>query len=185
MIKAGTPGPWPATGGVGRLVILDGYNVIHRHPRLRQTLGQSLAQARQALAVRLAGWRANRRDIACLMIVFDGNPDAAPLGREADSAPGGVQLLYTGRGEKADERIVAIVREWSRRYRCSVITDDREVAGRAKALGAEILPVRDFFPDTQTKSRRGGNAEDPDLTDKPDPAACREIDAYMRRAFNI
>src|SRR5690349_8846928 len=85
-----------------RLVILDGYNLILRSPRLRPGPGRTLRESR-AMLVNLLAWMMGGNEVRFL-IVFDGAEEAGP-----DEASGRVQVRFSRPPEKADDVIRKIV----------------------------------------------------------------------------
>ncbi len=65
------------------------------------------------------------------------------MGRENQSVTGGVKVIYSGIGEKADSVIKRIIsaerREWI------VVTSDRDIADHAWASGSIPVPSDDFL----------------------------------------
>ncbi len=76
------------------------------------------------------------------MVVFDGWKGGSNL--ETSSIMGGVKVVYSRLGEKADSVIKRIVsserREWI------VVSSDREVAAHAWATGSVPIPSEEFLP---------------------------------------
>jgi predicted RNA-binding protein with PIN domain len=67
----------------------------------------------------------------------------APPGLDTGSELG-VSVRYC-RGREADAEILEIVRASAAPGQITVVTNDREVAGKASQLGARALGVREFF----------------------------------------
>ncbi len=76
------------------------------------------------------------------MVVFDGWKGGGSV--EHSSMRGGVKVIYSRLGEKADSVIRRIFsaerREWI------VVSSDREIAGHAWAAGSIPVPSEQFFP---------------------------------------
>ena len=76
-----------------------------------------------------------------LTVVFDGWRTGP--GRETRSVTGGVRVIYSGIGEKADEVIKRIIasekREWI------VVTSDREIADQAWSCGSTPVLAEKFL----------------------------------------
>ena len=161
-------------------VIVDGYNVIRRTPALNALFHKQLAQSRDALAARCAAWRQARRDVAEVLIVFDGRAAVADL----LSTPGGagVRAIFTPRSETADQRIAELVRESGAARQLIVVSDDAEVVRQARACGAQVLAVREFL--TPPRTRPGGpgaGASD----DKVPTQEEGQINAWRRRELGL
>src|SRR5437773_12341870 len=85
-----------------RLIIVDGYNLILRSPRLKPGEGRTLREAREKL-VSLLAWMMGGNDTR-FIVVFDGTD--VP-GR--DESSGRVQVVYSRPPEKADDVIRHLV----------------------------------------------------------------------------
>jgi predicted RNA-binding protein with PIN domain len=143
-------------------LILDGYNVIHAVPQLAQAMARSLEAGREALLRVCQEYRAKRKDVARLYVVFDGDEAKAPWVREDRS---GVTVLFTRRKEEADDRILRLINSPGSRGEVAVVTNDGGVANSARVLGARVMSVRTFMaqaaPADARGARRCGEAQKP------------------------
>lgn len=77
-----------------------------------------------------------------IVVVFDGWKAGGAT--ESSSVRGGVRIIYSRLGEKADSVIKRVVsterREWI------VVSSDREIASHAWSLGSTPLPSEEFVP---------------------------------------
>ena len=142
-------------GGVeARLVIVDGYNLILRSPRLKPGAGRTLRESRDKL-VNLLSWMMGAND-SRFVVVFDG---AEAAGR--DEASGRVQVLYSRPPEKADDVIRRMVeKRVGGDEHITVVTADIEVARHARAMGADIA-ISDLFLASVLGPRAPGADEKP------------------------
>ncbi len=121
-----------------RLIVIDGYNLIHRTPQLKPGEGRTLRESREKL-LNLLSWMMGSEHVRHL-VVFDG---AEGGGR--DERSGSVEIRWSRPPEKADDVIRRIVEEQvSRVDRVTVVTADLEVARHARAMGADIA-LSDLF----------------------------------------
>jgi len=121
-----------------RLIIVDGYNLIHRSAALRPGPKRSLRQAREKL-VNLLSWAMGSGD-ATFIVVFDGAEGGAAAERQ-----GRVEVRYSRPPKSADEVIRELVEEQMKRIeRITVVTADLEVARHARAMGADVS-LSDLF----------------------------------------
>ncbi len=141
--------------GMKRIMVLDGYNIIHRLPTLEGHLNRSLQSARTALVGYCTRWLAERKDVHMFYVVFDGNSETA--GWSADGAAG-VRAVFSEKGETADERILAIVRAQDRKQRYTVVSDDRYVRDNARSCSSEVLSAQEFYEILTMKKRRSAAA---------------------------
>jgi predicted RNA-binding protein with PIN domain len=115
-----------------RRLVVDGMNVIGSRP-------DGWWRDRDGAVGRLHGRLASvsRDDDEAITLVLDGRPlDDLPEG-EHD----GVEVRYARRRGRnaADDRIVELVREASEPGALTVVTSDRELADRVRALGADVI----------------------------------------------
>ena len=121
-----------------KLVIVDGYNVLLRSPRLRPGANRTLRESRDML-VNLLAWMMGANN-ARFLVVFDGTQEG---GR--DEPTGRVQVMFSRPPEKADDVIRRLVEKYTGGDEdVSVVTSDIEVARHARANGAEIS-LADLF----------------------------------------
>jgi predicted RNA-binding protein with PIN domain len=121
-----------------RLIIVDGYNVIHRSAALRPGPERTLRQAREKL-VNLLSWAVGSGD-AQFVVVFDGAE-----GVSAEARQGRVEVRFSRPPKTADHLIRELVEERMRRIeRITVVTGDLEVARHARAMGADVS-LTDLF----------------------------------------
>jgi predicted RNA-binding protein with PIN domain len=121
-----------------RLIIIDGYNLIHRTPQLRPGEGRTLRESREKL-VNLLSWIMGGEHVRHL-VVFDGSDAGGP-----DEKSDAIEVRYSRPPDKADDLIRRIVEEKVGRVdRVTVVTADLEVARHARAMGADIA-LSDLF----------------------------------------
>lgn len=121
-----------------RLIVFDGYNIVHRSPQLKPGPGRTLRASREKL-VNLLSWMMGS-DATRFLVVWDG---AEGGGR--DERSGRVEVRFSRPPEKADDLIRRIVEtEVERVDRVTVVTADIEVARHARAMGADVS-ISDLF----------------------------------------
>ena len=119
-------------------IIVDGYNLIRQSDVLRGHERQSLESGRKALIRGLAQYKRLRGHR--ITVVFDGWEGGSPL-EERDLA-GGVAIIYSRLGEKADEVIKRLVAAGSEEI--LVVTSDREIATFAARRGKSSIASPEF-----------------------------------------
>jgi uncharacterized protein len=119
-------------------IIVDGYNLIRQSDLLRLHERQGLEAGRKALIYLLAGYRKTRGHR--ITVVFDGWLGGPPL--EERDREAGIEIIYSRRGEKADEVIKRLARQ--RTDETIVVTADRPVMDAAIRAGATAIPSREF-----------------------------------------
>lgn len=117
-----------------RYIIVDGYNVIRADPRLQSLEQVSLEHAREVLVQTLGSSPklANDRVIA----VFDGR-----FGRRQHvhmQRRGRVEVMYSARGQTADDLIVAQARALAGGGRVVVVSNDAELREQCLAVGCTV-----------------------------------------------
>jgi len=120
-----------------KLLLIDGYNVIHRIPELKQGLSVSLENSRQKLALMISGWKHGHPGTECV-IVFDGEHQISggPNQRLA-----GIPCRFTRTSHGADAEIIRIVREHrGDKSEIAVVSDDNSIRNSCRAHGAAVQP---------------------------------------------
>ncbi len=124
-----------------KILIIDGYNVIHQVPALRELLGSGLERARATLLAQCRAWRLRHGGIKEFIVVFDGDPSVlAPAGTQP-----GVKVVFSRDRHGADGLIRDLVRDAGHPADCTVVTDDREILSAVRRQGAESMPPAGFF----------------------------------------
>ncbi len=120
-------------------LIIDGYNLIRQVPDLQRLDARDLEAGRTALLARLAGYL-RRGAVQQITVVFDGwHGGGLTEGRDRFQ---GLAIIYSRRGEKADEVIKRLLlRE---RGRAVVVSSDREIQDCAREAGAAWVGAPQF-----------------------------------------
>ena len=111
-------------------LIIDGYNVIRQSLELQLLDARELEAGRAALLARLAAYREHHRHK--ITVVFDGWLGGAL--KESRDRHQGMLIIYSRRGEKADEVIKRLLA--ADKQRAVVVTSDREIQTWAQRVGA-------------------------------------------------
>lgn len=119
-------------------IIVDGYNLIRYSDIFRHSERKSLEEGRNALLRSLAAYRKIRGHR--VTVVFDGWKGGSPS-EERDLA-GGVEVIYSRLGEKADEVIKRLLAEGGEES--LVVTSDREIAVFATRRGKTAISAAAF-----------------------------------------
>ena len=132
--------------------ILDGYNVIHAVPELARQMDRSLQSAREALVRFCQEARGRRGEAGQFYVVFDGRDADAP--GTFEQPHGRVTVRFTQKPEEADARILRVIEALRGRGQCVVVSNDNEVANNARAFGACIISVQEFYTQARPTSTR-------------------------------
>jgi hypothetical protein len=119
-------------------ILIDGYNLIRQSGPLIDFEAISLEEGRNGLIRLLAAYRKVKGHT--ITVVFDGwESDNIGSSREKMI---GIDIIYSGRGVKADDLIKKMVDE--RRDKVIVVTSDREIETHALKRGAVVIPSAEF-----------------------------------------
>ena len=164
----------------GQTVIVDGYNVIHQSSRLRPLLDRNLESARNGLIVQCSAWLSGKRHVRELVIVFDGDSAAAPYSSPPVSH---VKVLYSRTGEKADDRILSLLKACPEAGECVIVSEDNDITQPAKQLGACVLSAREFL-ESPPRHQKQGQVSD-DAKTGLSPADVKSLNDDLRREWGI
>lgn len=157
-----------------RLIVLDGYNIVHRSPQLKPGPGRSLREAREKL-VNLLSWMMGS-EAARFVVVWDG---AEGGGR--DERSGRIEVRFSRPPEKADDLIRRIVEtEIERVDRVTVVTADLEVARHARAMGADVSISDLFLASALGAGGPGGEEGGAAEPEKPASLSKAEVEAWAQ-----
>ena len=162
------------------ILLVDGYNVVHRVPELEKSLDGGLQNARNRLALQVSNWGRAHPGVECV-IVFDGEYQGAG-GREERIA--GIRCIFSMRAHGGDAELIRFVRDHKgRKSDITVVSDDNNVGNNCRAHGAVVRPSG-FIMGAQAQSPRRGDkaaAEGKGL-DRKEAAA---IDEELKKKFGI
>lgn len=159
--------------------IIDGHNLIGVLPDI--SLSQPDDEAR--LIEQLLSYRA--RGAGEMIVFFDSNPlsandHARGAGRAIPNRPG-LEVHYAARGKTADDSIVDFLRASRQPGQYAVVTNDLELIGRVRSLGASILRANEFSAQMARHAPAGkakGKANQAEDAAAPDPRAPAFADLY-------
>jgi predicted RNA-binding protein with PIN domain len=119
-------------------LIVDGYNLIRQSDRLQLLDAMDLQTGREALLEMLAHYR--RRSHHQITVVFDGW-QRGDL-KESRDRYQGLLIIYSRRGERADEVIKRLLHQ--ERQRALVVSSDREIQEFAEQVKAAWINAGQF-----------------------------------------
>ena len=131
------------------ILLIDGYNLLCVFGKRRPEPAGEADEVREALIARLALY-SQRRGYP-VTVVFDAW--RGPTGLEHHEHRSGVQVVFTKRGERADQVIQRLAREYGRA--CAVVSSDLEIVQTAKSHGAFVMKSQEF----KVKLESLGNAK--------------------------
>ncbi|MEQ8768441.1 MAG: NYN domain-containing protein [Planctomycetota bacterium] len=124
---------WRSTRG-GVQYFIDGYNVLHRMQKLDT---HNLQVARETLRTRLMLFCEGKHRIRLVWDSGDRDPRVGSIKR--------FRAVYEVYAQNADEYLVQSVRREAKGQTITVVTNDREIIGRCKKLGAVTMSSDDFL----------------------------------------
>ncbi len=127
-------------------LIIDGYNLLGGGG----ARSGHVESARESLLRDLAAYR--HRKNHHITVVFDGWQQGRPT--EEREHRTGVQVIYSKRGERADQVIQRLAREYG--VDCAVVSSDHEVVNAAKAQGSFVMGAREFAGKLRALTAPGG-----------------------------
>ena len=161
-------------------LIIDGYNVLGK----RGQVGPNSEMAREQLVQELMMYR--QRKGHAITVVFDGWKQG--FGSEHREHRGGIDVIYSKRGEQADQVIGRLAAEFGRS--CAVVSSDHQIQRFAKAHEAFVISASEFEArlreraiSSQRMVYRGKDTEE-DGPPKRDPAKkgnARKLPKKLRR----
>ena len=122
---------------MGMNIIIDGYNVLGVRGWTGLSSSKNIEQLREQLIQDLSRyWQIKGHPIT---LVFDAWREPHSEHREHRS---GVEVLYSQRGERADQVVQRMARQFGRD--CVVVSSDLEIIATAKAHSALTMSAREF-----------------------------------------
>lgn len=129
------------------LLLVDGYNLIHRSERLKRLLSRSREKAQVELIKEVYSWLGKKEAEA--YIVFDAYESPYPTRIEEDSPL--LKIVYTGRGKTADSFIEEFIFRNKERYRkIWVVTSDRTQISTVVGENVFILSPQTFLEEQKS-----------------------------------
>jgi predicted RNA-binding protein with PIN domain len=119
-------------------LIIDGYNLIRRSPSLSILDREHLEKGREELIRRLALYKQARA--LQIIVIFDGWNQGSLSGSQTTQR--GIRVVFSRRGQKADEIIVRKAREMGEK--AMVVTSDRQIQLDVQRYQATVIPSEDF-----------------------------------------
>lgn len=119
-------------------LLIDGYNLLGAFGKQRPEQVSAADEAREALIARLSLYSQCKGH--SVTVVFDAWRE--PTGLEHYENRTGVRVVFSRRGERADQVIQRLVREYGRA--CAVVSSDLEIIQTAQSHGAFVMKSQEF-----------------------------------------
>ena len=163
-----------------KILLIDGYNVIHKLPELKPGLAAGLEYARQKLALMISAWSRSHPSTECV-IIFDGSIRFAGA---RDQRLAGIRCIFSQAAHGADDEIIRFVRDArSKNHEITVISDDNKVGNNCRAHGATVQPVS-YLRTSRTGHSKAG-AKNTLGSKGIDRKAASEIDEELKKKFGL
>jgi predicted RNA-binding protein with PIN domain len=126
-------------------ILVDGYSLLHNWPDLAPGRARHSAAARDALIQRLTLYQD-----ACgipVSIFFDGS--GAPAAKPAAAETTGAEVLYSRRGQTADQMIERAAHRFRPYGEVLAVTDDHAERETVISLGGSAASCRNFIMEVE------------------------------------
>ena len=133
-----------------RMVIIDGYNLIHTWNDLKEIAAFSLEKARETLMDTLADYVAFTKTE--VLLVFDAY--LVPDGKGSDYTKDGFRVVYTKQHETADAYIEKIIHDLGPDYSIRVVTGDQLLQISAVTFGVSRMTAAEFQAEVSAVGRQ-------------------------------
>ncbi len=130
-------------------LIVDGYNLLALTGRIGAGTSLHSETARESFLRDLAAYR--QRKPHAITVVFDGWQQG--WGTEQREHRLGLEIIFSRRGEKADQVIQRLTAEFG--SACAVVSSDHEIIDVAKAQGAFVMTAQEFIEKLHGPSSSG------------------------------
>lgn len=115
------------------IIVIDGYNL------LKLIHGSNISETQRSAFANLMGRYIKKRNHK-VIVVFDAGPCTYPMKEKTH----GIQVIYSGEYQSADDVIIKFVQDNSSKE-IIVITKDREIIGHVTALSKEVIEPLEFY----------------------------------------
>jgi uncharacterized protein len=120
-------------------LIIDGYNLIRQSPELLRHEKKSLEEGRTMLLRSLLAYQRIKRH--AITVVFDGWEEGDIFERRGKE--GGIEIIFSRRGEKADEVIQRLAVQ--KKGEITVVTSDRDLGYSCASEGCTVFSSPEFL----------------------------------------
>lgn len=121
-----------------KVLIVDGYNAIHKIPEIDSLMDESLEEARKAITALAKEYQRKIGGIAEVYVVFDGKTE---YGEFSFNKPNQV-FSKTGEG---DSKVIHMAQEKLDKFHVVVVSDDNRVGNSCRAAGATVISIKKFY----------------------------------------
>ena len=133
-------------------IIIDGWNLAWKIPRIAAEIPGNIERARVQLNILLKNYFQGRN--TQFKVIYDGKPGIVQQ-RGYDRS---VDTRFSQDPEEADQLIVRYIRRQKRPGQWTVITSDRELSGRITGLGAQVVDAALFLEKILSREQDQGES---------------------------
>ena len=126
-------------------ILVDGYSLLHNWPELAPGRARHSAAARDALAQRLTLYQDATGTPVTIFFDGSGSPGAKP----GAATPACVEILYSRRGQTADQMIERAVHRFGPYGEVLAVTDDHAERETVISLGGSAASCWNFIQDVE------------------------------------
>lgn len=131
-------------------LIIDGYNLIGQSPELRSYEREELDKGREMLIKKLLAYQRIKKH--AITVVFDGWREGS-FSEHRDIVRG-IMIIFSRRGEKADEVIKRLASQG--KERTVVVTSDRDLGYACALQGCKVITSQEFDGSLELAEYREG-----------------------------
>jgi predicted RNA-binding protein with PIN domain len=121
-----------------KVLIVDGYNAIHKIPEIDALSDDSLEAARDAITAMAKEYQRRIGGISEVFVVFDGKDEYRGF---SSDKPG---QIFSGTGQ-GDKKIIKLAQDKSEKFHVIVASDDNYVGNSSRAAGATVITISEFY----------------------------------------
>lgn len=121
-----------------KVLLIDGYNAIHKIPEAERLLDHSLEEARKCITAMAKEYQRKDGGIAQAYVVFDGKNEYR------DTSFNKPNQVFSRTGE-GDKKIIHLAQDKSSQFHVVVVSDDNYVGNGCRAAGATVISVKKFY----------------------------------------
>jgi predicted RNA-binding protein with PIN domain len=135
-----------------KVLIVDGYNAIHKIPEVDILIDNSLEEARNAITDLAKEYQRKVGGIAEIFVVFDGKDELRGIDPSASLRANKPNQVFSGTGE-GDKKVIRLAQDKSSQFHVIVVSEDNYVKNSSRAAGATVITVSEFY----SKAAKKGN----------------------------
>lgn len=129
-----------------KVLIVDGYNAIHKIPEIDALSDDSLEDARAAITDMAKEYQRRVGGVSEVFVVFDGKDEYRGLSYNKPNQ------VFSGTGQ-GDREVIALAQDKSNKFHVIVASDDNRVGNSSRAAGATVITIAEFYSAASKRKR--------------------------------